>query len=63
MVGTHKFAYDLWGDVVNTASRMESGGVPGSIQITDATSNLIRDAFVCEPRGVITVKGKGDMNA
>lgn len=62
VVGTHKFAYDLWGDVVNTASRMESGGVPGSIQITDATFQLIRDAFVCETRGVIAVKGKGDMN-
>jgi adenylate cyclase len=62
VVGTHKFAYDLWGDVVNTASRMESGGVRGSIQITEATFDLIRDAFVCEPRGVITVKGKGDMN-
>jgi len=62
VVGTHKFAYDLWGDVVNTASRMESGGVRGSIQITEATFDLIRDAFVCEPRGVVSVKGKGDMN-
>ena len=62
VVGTYKFAYDLWGDVVNTASRMESGGVPGAIQITDATFELISDAFVCEPRGVISVKGKGDMN-
>jgi guanylate cyclase len=61
IVGTHKFAYDLWGDVVNTASRMESGGVPGSIQVTSATYELIRDRFVCEPRGVISVKGKGDM--
>ena len=62
IVGTHKFAYDLWGDVVNTASRMESGGVPGSIQVTSATHELIRDRFVCEPRGVVSVKGKGDMN-
>jgi len=61
IVGTHKFAYDLWGDVVNTASRMESGGVPGTIQITEATHDLIRDDFECEARGVITVKGKGDM--
>jgi len=61
IVGTHKFAYDLWGDVVNTASRMESEGQPGSIQLTSATYELIRDAFVCEPRGVIPVKGKGDM--
>jgi guanylate cyclase len=62
IVGTHKFAYDLWGDVVNTASRMESTGVPGSIQITQATHEIIRDDFVCEPRGVVSVKGKGDMS-
>ncbi len=62
IVGTHKFSYDLWGDVVNTASRMESEGVPGSIQVTAATYELIRDKFVCEPRGVVSVKGKGDMN-
>ena len=62
IVGTHKFAYDLWGDVVNTASRMESGGIPGSIQVTPATYELIRDDFACEPRGVVSVKGKGDMH-
>lgn len=62
IVGTHKFAYDLWGDTVNTASRMESEGVPGSIQVTPATYALIRDRFVCEPRGVVSVKGKGEMN-
>ena len=62
VVGTHKFSYDLWGDVVNTASRMESAGIPGSIQVTEATYELIRDRFVCEPRGIISVKGKGDMN-
>ena len=62
VVGTHKFSYDLWGDVVNVASRMESEGIPGSIQVTEMTYELIRDRFVCEPRGVISVKGKGDMN-
>ena len=62
IIGTHKFAYDLWGDAVNTASRMESAGVAGSIQVTQATYELIRDKFVCEPRGVISVKGKGDMD-
>ena len=41
---------------------MESGGVPGSIQVTPATQELICDAFVCEPRGVVTVKGKGEMD-
>jgi guanylate cyclase len=62
VVGTHKFSYDLWGDVVNVASRMESEGIPGSIQVTETTYALIRDRFACEPRGVISVKGKGDMN-
>ncbi len=61
VIGTHKFAYDLWGDVVNTASRMESEGVPGSIQVSTATYELIRDRFVCESRGLVSVKGKGDM--
>jgi guanylate cyclase len=62
IVGTHKFAYDLWGDVVNIASRMESEGVPGSIQVSPATYELIRDRYVCEPRGGVRIKGKGDMN-
>ena len=62
VVGTHQFAYDLWGDVVNTASRMESEGVPGSIQLAPATYELIRDGFVCDPRGLVSVKGKGDMH-
>ncbi len=62
VVGTHKFSYDLWGDVVNVASRMESEGIPGSIQVTEMTYELIRDRFVCEPHGVISVKGKGNMN-
>ncbi|HJR97844.1 MAG TPA: adenylate/guanylate cyclase domain-containing protein [Actinomycetota bacterium] len=62
VVGTHKFAYDLWGDVVNTASRMESEGLPGLIQLAPATFGLICDGFVCEPRGVVSVKGKGDMH-
>jgi class 3 adenylate cyclase len=61
IVGTHKFSYDLWGDVVNTASRMESEGVPGSIQISFATHELIKNDFVCERRGAVAVKGKGDM--
>jgi len=61
VIGTHRFAYDLWGDTVNTASRMESGAPPGCIQVTPATCALIRDRFVCEPRGTIDVKGKGSM--
>ena len=62
VVGTHKFSYDLWGDVVNTASRMESEGIPGSIQVTEATYELIRDRIVCEPSGLVSVKGKGEMH-
>jgi adenylate cyclase len=61
IIGTNKFSYDLWGDTVNAASRMESGGVPGSIQVSSATYELIRDAFVCESRGTTPVKGKGEM--
>ena len=62
IVGTHKFAYDLWGDVVNTASRMESSGIPDAIQMTSATRSLIEDRFVCEPRGTVEIKGKGAMD-
>jgi adenylate cyclase len=62
IIGTHKFAYDLWGDVVNTASRMQSEGLPGSIQISRSTFFLIEDRFVCERRGLIHVKGKGEMD-
>ena len=61
MIGTKRFLYDLWGDAVNTASRMESHGTPGEIQITRATYELLRDEFVCTPRGTIPVKGKGEM--
>jgi len=61
VIGTNKFAYDLWGDTVNAASRMESSGVPGSIQISAATHELIADEYACEARGVTTVKGKGEM--
>ena len=61
VIGRQKFHYDLWGDSVNTASRMESHGVPDKIQITRATYELVNDGFVCEPRGLIEVKGKGEM--
>ncbi|MDX1437022.1 MAG: adenylate/guanylate cyclase domain-containing protein [Anaerolineales bacterium] len=62
VIGTSKFHYDVWGDTVNIASRMESQGVPGKVQITDNTYRLIKDTFICEPRGPIEVKGKGRMN-
>jgi adenylate cyclase len=61
VIGRKRFLYDLWGDAVNTASRMESHGASGRIQITRATKELLEDEFVCEPRGTVTVKGKGEM--
>jgi adenylate cyclase len=63
VIGRKRFLYDLWGDAVNTASRMESRGTSGRIQITRATKDLLDDEFVCEPRGTIPVKGKGEMEA
>lgn len=62
VIGRKRFLYDLWGDAVNTASRMESGGAAGRIQITRATMELLADEFVCEPKGTITVKGKGEID-
>jgi class 3 adenylate cyclase len=61
VIGRHKFLYDLWGDAVNTASRMESGGTPGRIQVTRPTYELLEDEFELERRGTIAVKGKGEM--
>jgi guanylate cyclase len=61
VIGTKRFLYDLWGDAVNTASRMESHGTPGEIQITRATYELLHDEFACRQRGTILVKGKGPM--
>ena len=61
VIGIKKFIYDLWGDAVNTASRMESHGVPGRIQVTEATYKRLQNQYVFEERGVISVKGKGEM--
>jgi guanylate cyclase len=63
VIGLRKFAFDVWGDTVNTASRMESHGVPGRVQISGATYRHVRDTFACEPRGKIDVKGKGLIEA
>ncbi|HEY1014076.1 MAG TPA: adenylate/guanylate cyclase domain-containing protein [Herpetosiphonaceae bacterium] len=63
VIGTKKFIYDLWGDAVNTAARMESHGLPGAIQVTGAVYEHLRDEFVFEPRGMIEVKGKGEVMA
>ncbi|MEH2412615.1 adenylate/guanylate cyclase domain-containing protein [Nostoc sp.] len=61
VIGLKKFAYDLWGDTVNTASRMESHGIAGSIQVCEATYQLLKDKYFLEKRGLIMVKGKGEM--
>jgi len=61
VIGRKRFLYDLWGDAVNTASRMESHGTPGRIQITRATYELLADEFEFESRGTIAVKGKGEI--
>jgi len=62
VIGRKRFLYDLWGDAVNTASRMESQGTPGRIQITQATYELLKDEFDMQPRGTVEVKGKGSMD-
>ena len=59
VIGTRKFIYDLWGDTVNTASRMESHGVPGEIQLTERAAAALDGAFELARRGPIEVKGKG----
>lgn len=61
VIGVSKFTYDLWGDTVNVAARMEVTGLGGCIQVTDVTYKLLKDKYVFEKRGVIPVKGKGDM--
>jgi adenylate cyclase len=61
VIGTHKFVYDVWGDTVNTASRMESHSLPGRIQISAATQAALGDRFKLERRGMIEIKGKGMM--
>jgi len=61
VIGTRKFLYDLWGDTVNTASRMESSGVAGMIQVTAESRARAGEAYRFERRGVIEVKGKGEM--
>ena len=63
VIGRKRFLYDLWGDAVNTASRMESHGTPGRIQVTRATYELLADEFEFEPRGTIPIKGKGQVEA
>jgi adenylate cyclase len=61
VVGTHRFFYDVWGDAVNVAARMESSGVEGRIQVPQEVSERLNDMFVLEPRGDVEIKGKGVM--
>jgi adenylate cyclase len=61
IIGLKKFAYDLWGDTVNTASRMESQGLPGEIQVSQTTYECLKQQYLFESRGSIAIKGKGEM--
>jgi class 3 adenylate cyclase len=61
VIGTKKFSYDLWGDTVNVASRMESQGEPDRIQVSTTTQQLLGDQFKFESRGTISVKGRGEL--
>lgn len=62
IVGVKKFAYDIWGDTVNTASRMESSGAAGRINISESTYSLVKEKFSCTHRGKISAKGKGEID-
>lgn len=62
IVGVKKFAYDIWGDTVNTAARMEQSGVANTINISQTTYDLVKHRFECTYRGEIAAKNKGDMN-
>jgi class 3 adenylate cyclase len=61
VIGIKRFAFDLWGDAINVASRMESHGLPGEIQVSEAAYAALRERYALEPRGTIKVKGKGEM--
>jgi adenylate cyclase len=61
LIGRHRSIYDVWGDTVNTASRLESSGLPNRIQISDSTYRQVKDLFACELRGPVEIKGKGMM--
>ncbi len=62
IVGVKKFAYDIWGDTVNTASRMESSSEVGKVNISETTYKIVKDKFVCTHRGKIQAKGKGELD-
>ena len=62
VVGNKKFAYDIWGDTVNLAARMEQHGTAGQINISEDTYKLVKDHFECTPRGSLPAKNKGEIN-
>jgi class 3 adenylate cyclase len=61
VIGIRKFIYDVWGDTVNTASRLESHGTAGRVQVSEAVYRRLQDRFEFEPRGTIELKGRGPM--
>tara|TARA_B100001939_G_scaffold136321_2_gene118355 strand:+ start:3206 stop:10255 length:7050 start_codon:yes stop_codon:yes gene_type:complete len=62
VIGKNKFSYDIWGDTVNVASRMESSGSPGMVNVSGSTYELVKDLFECEYRGKVQAKGKGELD-
>jgi len=62
VIGKKKFAYDVWGDTVNMASRVEATGEPGKVNISTATYARVKNFFLCEPRGKIQAKNKGEVD-
>lgn len=61
VIGKRRFIYDLWGDTVNVAARMESHGLPGRVHVTESIFNALKEKFTFEPRGTVPIKGKGEM--
>lgn len=63
VIGSRKFAFDLWGDTVNVANRLERAGVPGCIHLSEATSRLVRDRYTSQPRGSVELRGRGSIQS
>ena len=61
IIGRHKFTYDVWGDTVNLAHRLEAQGVPGRIQVSAATRDALAEHYAFEPRGLVDIRGKGQV--
>jgi class 3 adenylate cyclase len=62
VIGRKKYSFDMWGDAVNIAGRMEFHGVPDRIQVSETTYQYLRDSYLFEERGLLQIKGKGEMN-